>query len=71
MTEGSAISHRAGGWARPLETHSGCLAEWEARWGEILGSSTIEAEQAFLRLTGSAVGIIFITCAFDSGTVSY
>lgn len=69
--EGSAISHRAGGWAQPLESHSGCSAEREARWAEILGSSTIKAEQAFLRLTGSALGIIFITCAFDSGTVSY
>lgn len=69
--EGSAISHRAGSLAWPLETHSGCLAEREARWGEIFGSFTVEAEQAFLRLTGSALGIIFITCAFDSGTVSY
>lgn len=72
--EGSAVSHRAGGWVRPQESGSGCLGRevagpaW-AIWA--VRSFAVKVKQALLRLTGCALGIIFITCTFDSGIVSY
>lgn len=73
MTKGSAVSHRADGWVQPLES---AWDAWGGGWGLAWGfwafcRSSVNVEQALLRLTGRALGIIFITCAFDSGIVSY